>query len=331
MKSKVLSLMLAVMVAVTMTPMFAFAAGEEEESAIEQETAVEQEPAAEQEEDADQIKLEAMADDEEYSINDLNVKLSKTVFIYSNKIDLEEQIRDVLTYDASMFWYGEGNPELDASLDSANAGSRNVTVTSPYYQDCVVLPVTIKPYTITKKALVYRLTNDQYTYNGKAKKPKFTGLEYTNDEFSSFTKIPASQYSITHTYKNNVKIGYGKVTGVIKFKGNYAGTITIKESIFIGPKPTKIKKITRGKTTLRVKWKKVKKTISGYSVLVEDAESIFGISKMKKVSKKKTSYKFKGLKRHHDYEVTVLTYKKVNGKNYYQWQLKGASKVVTTK
>ena len=317
MKKKLLSVLLAMMVAVTMTPMFAFATeGTEEEATAEPETAAEAE-------------MTPKANDEEpIELSMLNISLKKTAFTHiDDKGVLENDICWELKYDETKALHGV--PAFNVSLDNANAGKRWITVTSQdsYYTGAVTLPVTIKPI-VVKSLDNFIMSEYEYTYNGKAKKPKIRHMEFT-DEDGYESAIPASQYSIKYAYKNNVKIGTGKVTATIQFKGNYKGTFKANETFTICPKPTKITKIIRGKRTLRIKWKKVKKNISGYYVLVEDVNGIRYPSHDKYVSKKKTSCTFKGLKRHREYNVSVLTYKKVKGKKYFQWQ--DRSKVVRTK
>ena len=73
----------------------------------------------------------------------------------------------------------------------------------------------------TAKATIYRissvkLSRTSYIYNGKVKKPAVTVKD------SKGKKISKTYYTVT--YKNNKKAGTGKA--IVKFKGNYSGTLT---------------------------------------------------------------------------------------------------------
>jgi hypothetical protein len=115
-----------------------------------------------------------------------------------------------------------------------------------------------------------------------------------------------TDYTITANGINK-NIGKGSVT--IKGKGNYKGIKIL--SFKITPKKGIIKKVTAGKRTLTVKWKKqsAAQKITGYKV----AYKIKGAPKwkVKTVSSKKTGLVMKGLKKGKKYQVRIYAYKTI--------------------
>lgn len=99
------------------------------------------------------------------------------------------------------------------------------------------------------------ISNEVYTYNGRAKKPFIIIKDSLGKVISS------NNYTISYT--NNVNVGKGTVK--VNLKGNYNGTLA---KVFkINPKSTSIKgKIKAKKNTIIIKWKKIPKQISGYEI-----------------------------------------------------------------
>lgn len=94
------------------------------------------------------------------------------------------------------------------------------------------------------------------------------------------------------------------------------------------PAKTSIKKISPGKKSFTVQWKKVS-AISAYQVQIATNKKFTKNKKTFKVSKKSTKVKIKNLKAKKKYYVRVRSYKTVNGKrNYSKWS---AIKTVKTK
>lgn len=94
------------------------------------------------------------------------------------------------------------------------------------------------------------------------------------------------------------------------------------------PAKTSIKKISPGKKSITVKWKKIS-NISAYQVQIATNKKFTKNKKTFKVSKKFTKVKIKNLKAKKKYYVRVRSYKTVNGKrNYSKWS---AIKTVKTK
>ena len=155
-------------------------------------------------------------------------------------------------------------------------------------------------------------------YTGKALKPA------VRIETADGKKLNTKYYTVT--YKNNKKVGKGKV--VIKFRNGYTGTVT--KTFKINPKATAIKKATAGKNQLKATYKKVA-GVTGYQVQVA-TNSKFTKNKKTVNAKgaKKTSATVKKLKGGKKYYVRVRAYKVVDGKKYYSaWATK--AKPVTVK
>ena len=94
------------------------------------------------------------------------------------------------------------------------------------------------------------------------------------------------------------------------------------------PVKTKVQKISTGKKSITVKWKKII-NISAYQVQIATNKKFTKNKKTFKVSKKSTKVKIKNLKAKKKYYVRVRSYKTVNGKrNYSKWS---AIKAVKTK
>ena len=94
------------------------------------------------------------------------------------------------------------------------------------------------------------------------------------------------------------------------------------------PAKTKVQKISTGKKSFTVQWKKIS-NISAYQVQIATNKKFTKNKKTFKVSKKSTKVKIKNLKAKKKYYVRVRSYKTVNGKrNYSKWS---AIKAVKTK
>ena len=156
------------------------------------------------------------------------------------------------------------------------------------------------------------------TYTGKKLEPKVV----VKDEGKTLKE--GRDYTVT--YPNNINVGDGKV--ILKFDGNYKGTITVYFDI--NPKPTKLKKVKPMKKGFKVTWKKQTKQTTGYQIQYSTNKKFKKGKKLITIKKKKTtSKKIKKLKANKKYYVRVRTYKVVDGYKYYsKWS---PAKTVKTK
>ena len=148
------------------------------------------------------------------------------------------------------------------------------------------------------------------TYNGKNQTPavtvKVAGRTLTN----------GTDYTVAYSNNKNVGTATAQVTG----KGAYNGTVT--KTFNINPKGTKIKKLSKLKKGLRIKWKKQTSKMStsritGYQVRYSMNKSMDG-AKIKTIKKyKRDNKKILKLQPKKKYYVQVRTYKNVGGKTYY--------------
>ena len=165
------------------------------------------------------------------------------------------------------------------------------------------------------------LSKEDFTYDGKAKKPKVTVRNLKGK------KIDKSNYTVTYS-KGRKKIGTYKVT--IKFKGKYyKGKKVVK--FRINPKGTKITKLVSTKANqFKVSWKKRTKDCSGYQIIYS-TNAKFGIfySPYPTVKgSKNTSKEISKIPESGTFYVKVRVYKVVKGKKYYSVWSKAKSVVV---
>ena len=159
---------------------------------------------------------------------------------------------------------------------------------------------------LTTKNTTTKLSKTSYTYDGKAKKPTVKVLN------SKGKALKKSNYTVS--YSNNVKVG--KATVIIKFKGNYTGTI--KKTFTIKPNTTSITGTSRTSNSVTLIWKKQSKQTSGYQVQYATDKKFTKNKQIVNVAGiKKTSKKITGLSKKTTYYCRVRTYKTVNGKKYY--------------
>lgn len=145
-----------------------------------------------------------------------------------------------------------------------------------------------------------------YTYSGKVITPSVTVKD------SAGKTIAPSNYMV---YYPGGRKEIGQYAVNIVFKGNYSGSV--QRTFSIGPKGTKLSKLSKGKKKMTVKWKKQKGQITGYEIQYSLKKDFSGSTKTKAVSRKKTSVKISKLKSKKKYYVRVRTYKTVrfNGKS----------------
>ncbi len=163
-----------------------------------------------------------------------------------------------------------------------------------------------KTSTIYKVSKVY-LSTEEYTYNGKTKKPSVKVYD---------SKGKKLDYGDDYTYSrpsSSKKVGKYKIK--VTFKGDYTGSKTLYYTI--NPKGTKVTSVTAAKKSLKVKISKQSTQTTGYQIQYSTS-SKFKSAKTKTISSyKTTSYTIKSLSAKKYYYVRVRTYKTVDGKKYY--------------
>ena len=166
--------------------------------------------------------------------------------------------------------------------------------------------------TVYEPFLTLKLSKTLYTYNGKMHYPSVTVKTGHTILGKGLTK---SNNKVILAYDGGRTLpGMYTVTAVANNKSYGFGTSAYKIQV----KPTKIKKLKKGKKSFTVKWKKVGKTyITGYQVKYSPYKD-FKKSKIKTIKKyKTTSKKIKGLKAKKKYYVKVRTYVKKGKVKYY--------------
>ncbi|MBQ0017603.1 MAG: hypothetical protein KBS63_00120 [Clostridiales bacterium] len=182
-----------------------------------------------------------------------------------------------------------------------------ITSDGSYYnvQTCKGCGYELKSESVTiPKIYAVTLSSAQYTYNGKVKTPSVTVKDAQGTVL-----VKNTDYTVSYSSgRKNV----GAYSVKIAFKGNYAGTKTL--TFKINPKKATIKKPSRSKTYVTVKWarqssKMSTKRITGYQVQIAKNKSFTsGVKSYKVKGYKKTSKKIKKLKRKTTYYVRVRTY-----------------------
>ena len=167
------------------------------------------------------------------------------------------------------------------------------------------------------------LSNDTFTYDGKAKQPTVTVKDSKGNTLKNGT-----DYTVKYSSgRKNV----GKYTVTVTFKGKYSGTkkLTFK----IKPRSTSISKLTAGKNKFTATWKKQTTQVSGYQLQYSTSSSMKN-AKLKPLSDtSKNSLTVTGLKASTKYYVRVRTYKnvKIDGKTYKYFSAWSSVKSVKTK
>lgn len=146
-----------------------------------------------------------------------------------------------------------------------------------------------------------KIVNNEFTYNGKAKKPKVTVKD-------SKGKALAENTDYTVTYKANKQAGLAKA--VVKFKGKYYGTE--RRYFYIFPKKHNIKKLAVSGNTVTVKWKKQPKGVDGYEIQYSKKKNFKKKKRVYVEKRKKTSRKLKNLSYETKYYVRIRAYSNDN-------------------
>ena len=175
--------------------------------------------------------------------------------------------------------------------------SGEVTGTCSVCGETEVLRVIYRPKT-------YTLSQNKFTYNGKAKKPSVTVTDAKGEI------IDPDNYTLT--YSNNKQVGTAKVK--ITFSGDYSGTKTVKFKIL--PKKTAIKKLTAGNQAFKVTWKQ-NKTGDGYQIQYATNKQFKSAKTININDASVTAKTVKKLLAEKTYYVRIRTTKVVGSKTYY--------------
>ncbi len=160
----------------------------------------------------------------------------------------------------------------------------------------------VKSTTKIYKASSFKLSETEYTYDGKEKKPSVTVKDSKGNTLKNGTDY-------TVKYESGRK-NVGEYTVTVTLKGNYSGEK--KLTFTIAPKATGKITVSQTTSTITAKWSKVDGA-TGYKVYIYN-----GTKKVasKTVDSKTTSCTFKSLTAGTKYTVKVKTCKKVDGETY---------------
>ena len=160
------------------------------------------------------------------------------------------------------------------------------------------------------------LSKTFYARNGKRRKPSVIVRDGRGK------KLKAGR-NYTVTYPKGTE-NVGKYTVVIKFKGNYTGTV--KKSFTVVPKATSIKQIKPKKSGFTLTWRKQKVQSTGYEIAYSTDSNFSDASTTKVLVDKNTkvSGRVSGLEKGKIYYVKIRVYTNtvVNGKTkalYSDW------------
>lgn len=219
------------------------------------------------------------------------------------------------------------NIYYDGDMLAKKAGTVTITVTAPETDN-------YKAASISFKVHVYKPSSG---FKMSKKKIKVAW----SDGFSNYYKN-ASGGKITHK-SSNKKVATIDKEGYVTYRGigetiitntqaetEYYAKSSASYTFIIVPDRPAIKKLTAGKKSIKVKWKKQsKKFSSGYEIRYSTSKKMKNAKKKVIKGASKASAKIKGLKAGKKYYVQVRVFKKTDGKTYYSaWSKK---QVVKTK
>ena len=174
---------------------------------------------------------------------------------------------------------------------------------------------------------IKKTTAATVAYNGKIRNGNVTVVNYKGKKL-----VKGKDFTVTYKNAKTNKVAtpknVGKYKAVVKFKGEYKGTVT--KTFKINPKATVIKKLTKpGKKQIKVTWQKRTVQVTGYQIRYSTKKNMKNATTVTVKSYKTTAKTIKKLKSKKTYYVQVRTYKTVNKTKYYSaWSKK---KSITTK
>ena len=190
--------------------------------------------------------------------------------------------------------------------NNINAGTASVTVVGRgIYKGTIV-----KNFAIVKPSIQSaRLSKTSFVYSGKAIRPTVKVV--------SGGKTLRAGVDYVISFKNNTKPGRATLT--VSGKGIYAGAKTLNFSI--KPQATALSSVKGAKKSLKIRWKKRAKYVTGYQVQCSTSKKFTKKTTVTKTVKKAktTSLSVKKLKAKKTYYVKVRTYykDKATGKTFY--------------
>ncbi len=240
------------------------------------------------------LKFKVVTDKELLSI----IKVS-----YSQDDTFNEEYKDVIL-DCNDIIVKLNPSQSSDNSETAEQDDKEPTEPGKDNKDSVVPIKTIK------------LKKTKYTYNGKVKTPAIIVKD------ADGKTVPSKYYNVKYA-KGRKKVG--KYSVKVTFKNKYSGSETLYFKIL--PNATKIIKANAIKKGVKLKWKKLKKQVTGYRIQYSTNKK-FKKKKTVTIKKNKTVTKtIRKLKSNKKYYVRIRTYKTVKGKKYYsKW-----SKVKTVK
>ena len=202
---------------------------------------------------------------------------------------------------------GEGKVTVQASTKQEGTKAYTCSVCSGVYEE-----------TIPMMKSAPKLKKTTFVYTGKQIKPAVKAAVTTDGKTvnKAFTKVkyPASKKAGTYTVK-------------VTYSGDYKGEYKLTYKIL--PKAVSLKKVTKGKKSIKVTWKKAKADTTGYQIAYSTNKNFKNVKYVKVKGIKKTSTTIKKLKAGKKYYVKIRAYKTKGGKPYYSaWSV---AKTVTPK
>ena len=219
------------------------------------------------------------------------------------------------TYYLSMYQSGANDFTTEIDVDTHEhelQSAEDIAIVLPngttddiggIYDYCTANYCAYRNYSIIYKQIETTKVSD-VVYNGKAQTPAVK-IKTTDGE-----NLDSKYYSVS--YENNKNIGSAKA--IITFTGGYIGTVT--KTFKINPKATKIKKVSKAKKSVTVKYAKVS-GVSGYEIQLAKNKSFTKGKKTVTVKSGKTVSKKIKVANGKKYYARVRSYKKVSGKKYY--------------
>lgn len=167
-----------------------------------------------------------------------------------------------------------------------------------------------------------RLSKTSYAYNEKKQKPSVAVMDRQQNQLKEGT-----DYTLAYP-ANPENVGIYTVT--VRFQGNYSGTEM--RAFQILPKKTVLVRLSAGRKSFSIKWKKLKKQADGYEIAYSTSRK-FPKKKTGTVTagKKVSSKKVRKLKAGKKYYVRLRAYKTVKVQGEQRKLYAGWSKVKTVK
>ncbi len=179
---------------------------------------------------------------------------------------------------------------------------------------------------VVKIAKIKKTTAADQVYNGKNKTQNVTVVNFNGKKL-----VKGKDFTVTYKKVKGNKVvtpkAIGEYKAIVKFKGDYSGSVT--KTFNINPQGTNLKKVTKGKKQFTATWNKKTVQVTGYQIRYSTKQNMNGAQTKLVTKAKTTKTTIKNLKANKKYWVQIRTYKTVNGVKYYSaWS---SYKVVTTK